>query len=264
MPSLSPYQLVCDAAEERPLLILADDAQWLDRSTSGVLTFIARRLESEPVALVVAVRRGFLSRLGDGGLSVLELERLSPFAAATLLDRRAPDLHPIFRARVLAEAAGNPLALVELVRAQSEPGTFDQLGEMPLTITARLDQVWGTRTYDDTALFDALTLGDFDVAAVAAMTEGDIDRLVQEPLIIRNRAKIQATVENARAMRSASPRLATLARSYERTRKRAPRSLADLPTSTHDAECAPSSSSHRATGSLGPRACTRSCRTSAS
>ena len=121
------------------------------------------------------------------------------------------------------------------------------------------DEVWGTRTYDESALFEALTLGvfqaglswsvvfnkrdgfrkafhDFDVARVAAMSERDADRLVQDASIIRNRAKIQATVENARAMSAASPSLAALARSYERTRKRAPRSLADLPTSTPQAE----------------------------
>jgi DNA-3-methyladenine glycosylase I len=121
------------------------------------------------------------------------------------------------------------------------------------------DEVWGTRTYDESALFEALTLGvfqaglswsvvfgkrdafrrafhEFDVAQVAAMTERDIARLLQDPSIIRNRAKIQATVENARAMSAASPSLAALARSYERTRKRAPRSLADLPTSTPQAE----------------------------
>jgi DNA-3-methyladenine glycosylase I len=59
---------------------------------------------------------------------------------------------------------------------------------------------------------------------------------VRDPSIIRNRAKIQATVENARAMRSASPSLATLARSYATTRKRAPRSRADLPASTPQAD----------------------------
>lgn len=121
------------------------------------------------------------------------------------------------------------------------------------------DEVWGTRTYDESALFEALTLGvfeaglswlvvfgkrhafkavfhDFDVARVAAMTERDVDRLAQDPSIIRNRAKIQATIDNARAMRSASPNLAALARSYETTRKRAPRSIADLPTSTPQAD----------------------------
>jgi DNA-3-methyladenine glycosylase I len=121
------------------------------------------------------------------------------------------------------------------------------------------DEVWGTRTYDESALFEALTLGvfqaglswsvvfgkrdafrrafyEFDIAQVAAMTERDIARRLQDPSIIRNRAKIHATVENARAMSAASPSLAVLARSYERARKRAPRSLADLPTSTPQAE----------------------------
>ena len=121
------------------------------------------------------------------------------------------------------------------------------------------DEVWGTRTYDESALFEALTLGvfeaglswsivfgkrdafrsafrGFDTAQVAAMTNRDVDRLLHDPSIIRNRAKIQATVDNARAMRSASPSVAALASSYESTRKRAPRSVADLPTSTSQAD----------------------------
>jgi DNA-3-methyladenine glycosylase I len=121
------------------------------------------------------------------------------------------------------------------------------------------DEVWGTRTYDEAALFEALTLGvfeaglswsivfakrdafrgafhDFDTVRVAGMTQRDVDRLLQDPSIIRNRAKIQATIENARAMRSASPSLAALARSYETTRERAPRSRGDLPTSTPQAD----------------------------
>ncbi len=121
------------------------------------------------------------------------------------------------------------------------------------------DQVWGTRTYEESALFEALTLGvfqvglswavvfgkrdafrdafrEFDIAKVAVMTDRDIDRLVHDASIIRNRAKIQATVDNARAMVAASPSLAELARSYELTRRRAPRSLADLPTTTPQAE----------------------------
>ena len=121
------------------------------------------------------------------------------------------------------------------------------------------DQVWGHRTHDQRAMFEALTLGvfqvglswaivfakreafrkafrGFDVAKVAAMTARDVDRLVQDASIIRNRGKIQATVDNARAMLSASPSLAALGKSYEITRKRAPGSLADLPTSTPQAE----------------------------
>src|SRR5437660_10443563 len=121
------------------------------------------------------------------------------------------------------------------------------------------DEVWGTRTYDESALFEALTLGvfqvglscsivfrrrdalrkafrGFDVAKVAAMTARDVDRLVQDASISRNRAKIEATVDNARAMMSASPTLVALAKSYEIARKRAPRSIANLPKSTPQAE----------------------------
>lgn len=121
------------------------------------------------------------------------------------------------------------------------------------------DEVWGTRTYDESALFEALTLGvfeaglswsivfgkrdafrrafhDFDAAQVAAMTERDVERLVEDPSIIRNRAKIQATVENARTVSVASPNLAALAKTYASDRKRAPRSRADIPASTPRAE----------------------------
>src|SRR5689334_6416651 len=92
------------------------------------------------------------------------------------------------------------------------------------------DAVWGTRTYDESTMFEALTLGvfevglswsivfgkrdafrkvfhGFEVAKVAAMTDREVDRLVQDASIIRNRAKIEATIANAQAMRSASPGL---------------------------------------------------------
>jgi DNA-3-methyladenine glycosylase I len=121
------------------------------------------------------------------------------------------------------------------------------------------DDVWGNRTYDESALFEALTLGvfevglswsivfgkrdafreafrGFDVAKVAAMTGRDVDRLVEDASIIRNRAKIQATIDNARAMMSASPSLAELAKIYEINRGRSPRSITGLPTSTPQAE----------------------------
>jgi DNA-3-methyladenine glycosylase I len=75
----------------------------------------------------------------------------------------------------------------------------------------------------------------FDVAEVGAMNVRDVDRLVRDASII-NRGKIQATVDNARAITSASPSLAALAKSYAITRKRAPRSIADLPTSTLEAQ----------------------------
>jgi DNA-3-methyladenine glycosylase I len=133
------------------------------------------------------------------------------------------------------------------------------VGERNTALAGYHDEVWGIRTYGESALFEALTLGvfevglswaivfgkrdafrkafrGFDVTKVAAMTARDVDRLVEDASIIRNRAKIQATVDNARAMRSASPSLAELAESYAVTRKRSPRSIADLPASTPQSE----------------------------
>lgn len=121
------------------------------------------------------------------------------------------------------------------------------------------DQVWGKRTHDQAAMFEALTLGvfeaglswsivfgkreafrtaflGFDVAEVAAMTGDDVDRLASDASIIRNRAKIQATIDNARAMISGSASLTALAKPYEVTRKRSPRSVAEVPASTPEAE----------------------------
>jgi DNA-3-methyladenine glycosylase I len=121
------------------------------------------------------------------------------------------------------------------------------------------DGVWGIRTHDESAMFEALTLGvfevglswsivfgkrdgfrtafhGFDVAEVAAMTESDVEQLMQDASIIRNGRKIRATIDNARAMMSASPNLPTLAKSYEITRKRALKTIADLPKSTPEAE----------------------------
>jgi DNA-3-methyladenine glycosylase I len=121
------------------------------------------------------------------------------------------------------------------------------------------DNVWGKRTYSQRALFEALTLGvfqvglswsvvfgkrdafirafhGFDVTKVAAMTGREVDRLLQDPSIVRNRAKIVATIDNAQAIGSASPSLAALARSYAIDRVRSPRSPADVPVTTPEAD----------------------------
>src|SRR4030081_243373 len=121
------------------------------------------------------------------------------------------------------------------------------------------DEVWGTRTYDESAMFEALTLGvfevglswsvvfgkrdafrrafhAFDVAKVAAMTGRDVRRLVQDASVIRNRAKIEATIDNARAMMSASPSLGALAKSYAKVRAHTPRAAGEIPKSTPEAD----------------------------
>src|SRR5690349_14016322 len=130
--ALAAFHLICEVADSTPLVLIVDDAQWLDRSTLSVIAFIGRRLEGEHVALVAAIRSGLPTPLDDARLPTLDLERLSASAAARLLDRTAPELHPVLRARVLAESAGNPLALVELARSMGRSG--EQLSPGPATL----------------------------------------------------------------------------------------------------------------------------------
>ena len=147
--ALAAYQVIRLSASSGPVVLLVDDAQWLDRSTLGALTFIARRIDGDAMALVGAVRVGYPTPLEEAQIPTLELHRLSAAAAAELLDRDAPDLHPVLRARVLTEAAGNPLALVELAR--SLPDTADwqrRISQPPLTLTARLERAFATRLRD--------------------------------------------------------------------------------------------------------------------
>jgi len=114
---LAALEVISDAAASSPVLLITDDAQWLDEPSCAVLSFVARRLAAESAALLVAVRDGLASPFGHAGLPELVLAGLAEPAAEALLDARAPGLDPALRDRLLAEAAGNPLALVELPKA---------------------------------------------------------------------------------------------------------------------------------------------------
>jgi DNA-binding CsgD family transcriptional regulator len=138
--AIAAFGLVCEAAGSAPLVLIADDAQWLDPPSLAVLAFIARRLESEPIALLFGVRDGYATPLEEARLPSLRLERIDAGAAAALLDRTAPGLPPLSRERVLAEAAGNPLALVELARVPPSGDPADEsLTPPPTNLTARLE-----------------------------------------------------------------------------------------------------------------------------
>ncbi len=142
--ALAAYRLISDAADSSALLLIADDAHWLDRSSLDVLTFLARRLDNEPVVLLAALRDGFSTALEEAGLPILELDRLSASDSEKLLDRVASGLPVDVHSRVLAEAAGNPLGLVELARARPETGDPVEL-LTPATLTARLERAFGAR-----------------------------------------------------------------------------------------------------------------------
>ena len=132
---LAVLSLLSAAAEERPLVCLVDDAQWLDQISAQTLAFVARRLLAESVALVFAVREpsdaSELEGLPDrtvGGLSNGDARALLDSASLGRLDERVRD-------RIVAETRGNPLALLELPRgltAAELAGGFAVPGTLPL------------------------------------------------------------------------------------------------------------------------------------
>jgi DNA-binding CsgD family transcriptional regulator len=111
--SVATLGLLAAAAEVRPVLVIVDDAHWLDPSSLEAVLFAARRPPAG-VVLVLAKRDFGGRKVSDHGLDVLHLDPLPDDDALALLERVAPDLAPSARASVTRTAAGNPLALEQL------------------------------------------------------------------------------------------------------------------------------------------------------
>ncbi|WP_237047901.1 AAA family ATPase [Lentzea guizhouensis] len=136
MVGLAVLTLLADVADEQPLVCLVDDAQWLDTMSSAVLAFVARRLLAERIALVFVLREAndYLE-----GLPELQVRGLDDADARALLDSvvKGPVDNRV-RDRIVAEARGNPLALLELPRAWTAAELADGLDAVPLT--SRIEQ----------------------------------------------------------------------------------------------------------------------------
>ncbi|AQZ70602.1 LuxR family transcriptional regulator [[Actinomadura] parvosata subsp. kistnae] len=156
--------LLSQVAERAPLVIVLDDAQWIDPASADVLAFAARRLADDPITLLAALRdltpgpggsppltpapadaSGHPARtpgpLDMAGFPTLTLGPLDAAASRRLLDLRAPGLTGRIRERVLDQAAGNPLALLEL--AAHAPLAPD--GHGPLPVGERLAAIYAAR-----------------------------------------------------------------------------------------------------------------------
>src|SRR3954453_20218553 len=132
---LAVLSLLAEVAEERPLVCLIDDVQWLDRASAQALAFVARRLLAESVGVIFAVRTGADER-DTAGLPELVVEGLREDDARTLLASviRVP-LDEEVRDRIVAESRGNPLALLELplgLAADEVAGGFAHPAARPL------------------------------------------------------------------------------------------------------------------------------------
>ncbi|WP_433385866.1 AAA family ATPase [Actinoplanes sp. CA-142083] len=151
---LAVLTLVSEVAADRPLLCVVDDAQWLDRASAQTLGFVARRLVTESVLMVFAVREQpgpAAPVLGD--LPALPVEGLGERDARALLASVAPwPLDSDVRDAILAEARGNPLALLELPARVSPvdlAGGFALPEALPLPV--RIEESFRRRIGDLTA-----------------------------------------------------------------------------------------------------------------
>src|SRR5580693_200243 len=163
---LAVLELLAAGARRAPVLVIAEDVHWLDSSTCEVLAFVSRRLGADPVGLVGTAREAELedNPLARAGLAELRLGPLDPAAAAALLDAHAVrDL--VVRQRVLEQAAGNPLALVELPAAASQ---HDSRGPLPgwIPLTRHLEEAFASR-------LPGLPAATFAALLAAALDEGD-------------------------------------------------------------------------------------------
>jgi DNA-binding CsgD family transcriptional regulator len=130
---LAVLGLLSAAAEERPLLCVVEDGQWLDAATAKILGFVARRLLAESVAMVVAVREPNAGHDFDG-LPELLLRGLPEEYARTLLMRAVPGrLDDRIRDRIVGETRGNPLALLDLPRSMNAAQLAGGFGLLPAT-----------------------------------------------------------------------------------------------------------------------------------
>ncbi|MER6175608.1 AAA family ATPase [Streptosporangium sp. NPDC001681] len=154
-------------AGDTPVVLAVEDAHWLDEPSWEALAFVGRRLRSDAVVLLAALRddADAQARLAASGLPALTVPPLSDQAAAELLARIAPDLGIALRTRVLAEAAGNPLALMEFAALASRQDQ-EVLASSRLPLTERLERAFAQA-------LAALPADTRTLALVAAVNEDD-------------------------------------------------------------------------------------------
>ncbi|SNY05641.1 regulatory protein, luxR family [Paractinoplanes atraurantiacus] len=178
-------ELIADAA---PVVLVLDDLHWFDKESGDVLAFVARRIGSEAVLAVGATR--LLSR--ESGLPDLEIGRLPGDVAAALLDAHAPDLPAVARRRLLTEAAGNPLALVELPKTAA-----GRLLDETLPLNSRLERAFAARA-EDTGTAGLLLVLAADtncdlkrLLAAAGAGLDDVQRAIDAELIVLDGASLR-------------------------------------------------------------------------
>jgi DNA-binding CsgD family transcriptional regulator len=240
------------SAAARPVLMIVDDLPWVDRASAAVLGFVARRLLGSQVGFLAASRTGEGGFFESAGLPELELQPLDEEAAGGLLRARFPALATDVRQRTLAEAKGNPLALLELPPALSRPGAAVPSG-LPAVIpmSRRLQAVFGSYVEQLPALSRRLLL----LAALDGTGDPRVLRALGEPsdglseLAAAERAQLVHVDENTHRLAFRHPliRSAVVELSTEAERRQAHQRLAGLFAEQPDRHAW-----HLASAALGP------------
>jgi DNA-binding CsgD family transcriptional regulator len=254
MVALATLSMLTGAGEESLTLCVVDDAHWLDQETSDALLFAVRRLGADRVFVVLAAREAVPTLFRPAGIQELVLGGLDPSAARALLDERADaGRNAAVTERLIAETAGNPLALLELPlqlsRAELE-------GESPLPaqlhLTARVEQSFVDRSRQLPAdvqtvllLVSADDTADLAVVRRASVSLGagerELDEAVRSGLLLVEDATVQ--------VRHPLVRSAIYQAADTRARQRVHNALADALDGFGDPD---RSAWHRAAAAEGP------------
>jgi DNA-binding CsgD family transcriptional regulator/tetratricopeptide (TPR) repeat protein len=146
--ALAALNVLAEAASRRPVLVAADDVQWLDHPTQEALAFLARRVSQDAVAVVAAVRAGHPGPFVTAGLPQLDVGGLDDASAREVLAAHAAGLSAADQERVLGEALGNPLALVELPVSWRAAAPGPHYAPRPVPLTARLERAFAARAFE--------------------------------------------------------------------------------------------------------------------
>ncbi|MFI7127919.1 AAA family ATPase [Nonomuraea sp. NPDC050153] len=175
--------LLSALGDRRPVLVALDDAQWFDRASLDALSFAARRLAGEPVTMLVAARGVDQLPGFDRHVPTLALGPLDDAAANRLLDLQPKSPTGRTRTRILDQAGGNPLALVELARAATAQDAVTGLPPAgPLHLTDHLERIFAARldglpaaTRRALVLLAAMDSVDSTIAVPAGLTNAEDD-----------------------------------------------------------------------------------------
>jgi DNA-binding CsgD family transcriptional regulator len=223
-------ELLRQAAADRHVLVVVDDVPWLDRASAAVLGSLARRLAGSRVGLLAAARSGQDSFFERVGLPELEIRGLDEKSARVLMNTRFPALATGVRERLLTEAQGNPLALLELPAALSVPQlTAREALPTVLPLSRRLQGLFATRVRElptrTRRLLRLIALdGTGDLRVLGSGRQGLKDLAAAE------RARLAFIDKNSRGLVFPHPliRSAVVDLATETERREAHRALAEL------------------------------------